>query len=66
MAFINVDLPAPFAPITPRTVPWVTSKETPLSASIATVVFWRRPILVKASLIFGFLEIFVLYESETF
>jgi hypothetical protein len=39
----SVDLPAPFAPTTPRTVPCGTSKLTPRTASISRTTRSRRP-----------------------
>ena len=40
---ISVDLPAPLAPTTPSTVPWGTSNETPLTASISRTTRSPRP-----------------------
>ena len=68
MARISVDLPAPFAPRMPSTLPFGTSKVTSLTAS--TMRTWRlrdslRPMRMNAPRSVGFASNAVRYRIHT-
>src|SRR5215218_8653754 len=62
----SVDLPAPFWPITPSTVPWGTSKVTSRTASISRRIRSRRPSRSTVERRVGARSTLVRYVTDTF
>ena len=62
---MSVDFPAPFAPMTPSTVPCGTWKDTCLSASTSRTTRSRRPSRLTVDLSVGRFSSDVLYVTET-
>src|SRR5918998_3760542 len=61
----RVDLPAPFAPTIPRTVPWGIEKDTFFTASTSRTTFSPRPRLRTIPRNVGRRSNVVLYVTET-